>query len=73
MRFKKLDSDSAGALGVDEVPSLPGLRQNPLVQRAFEVFDTHPRVDFEEFMGLPVQCQETGGAEAGVCLQHLGH
>ncbi|XP_066110785.1 calcineurin subunit B type 2 [Saccopteryx bilineata] len=50
--FKKLDSDSSGALSVDEFMKLPELKENPLVQRVIEVFDTDGdgEVDFEEFI-----------------------
>ncbi|XP_003995756.1 calcineurin subunit B type 2 [Prionailurus viverrinus] len=51
-RFKKLDLDCSGSLSVDEFLSLPELRQNPLVQRVIDVFDTdgNGEVDFEEFV-----------------------
>ncbi|MBW00288.1 Calcineurin subunit B type 1, partial [Eschrichtius robustus] len=51
-RFKKLDSDSSGALSVVEFMSLPELQENPLVQRVTDVFDTdgNREVDFGEFI-----------------------
>ncbi|KAM8801520.1 calcineurin subunit B type 2 [Rhynchonycteris naso] len=50
--FKKLDLDSSGALSVDEFMKLPELKENPLVQRVIEIFDTdgNGEVDFEEFI-----------------------
>lgn len=47
-RFKKLDLDDSGELSVEEFMSLPELRQNPLVQRVIEIFDTdgNGEVDF---------------------------
>lgn len=51
-RFKKLDLDSSGALSVKEFTSMPELRENPLVQRVIDVFDTDGdgQVDFREFI-----------------------
>ncbi|XP_004471332.1 calcineurin subunit B type 2 [Dasypus novemcinctus] len=51
-RFRKLDLDHSGSLSVEEFLSLPGLQQNPLVQRVVDVFDTdgNGEVDFREFI-----------------------
>uniref|UniRef100_A0A8C9BQC0 EF-hand domain-containing protein n=1 Tax=Phocoena sinus TaxID=42100 RepID=A0A8C9BQC0_PHOSS len=51
-RFKKLDSDSSGALSMEEFMSLPELQENPLAQRVTVVFDTdgNREVDFGEFI-----------------------
>ncbi|XP_076996721.1 calcineurin subunit B type 2 [Tamandua tetradactyla] len=51
-RFRKLDLDHSGSLSVEEFLSLPGLQQNPLVQRVVDVFDTdgNGEVDFKEFI-----------------------
>lgn len=51
-RFKKLDADNSGTLTSDEFLAIPGLEQNPLVQRVISVFDTdgNDSVDFREFV-----------------------
>ncbi|ESO06259.1 hypothetical protein HELRODRAFT_65068 [Helobdella robusta] len=51
-RFRKLDLDGSGSLSIDEFMSLPELKQNPLVQRVIEIFDTdgNGEVDFKEFI-----------------------
>ncbi|KAM4876610.1 calcineurin subunit B type 2 [Thomomys bottae] len=50
--FKKIDLDKSGALSVEEFMSLPQLRQNPLVKRVIDIFDTdgNGEVDFREFI-----------------------
>jgi len=51
-RFLKLDSDSSGKLSLQELLSLPELRNNPLVRRVTDVFDKDGSgdVDFMEFL-----------------------
>ena len=50
-RFKKLDIDNSGALSIEEFMSLPELKQNPLVQRVIDIFDSdgNGEVDFKGF------------------------
>ncbi|XP_055461399.1 calcineurin subunit B type 2 [Psammomys obesus] len=50
--FKKLDLDKSGTLSVEEFMSLPELKQNPLVGRVIDIFDTdgNGEVDFHEFI-----------------------
>ncbi|XP_012371634.1 calcineurin subunit B type 2 [Octodon degus] len=50
--FKKLDVDKSGTLSVEELMSLPELRNNPLAKRVIDVFDTdgNGEVDFNEFI-----------------------
>jgi len=51
-RFKKLDKDSNNSLCVEELLALPELKENPLVQRVVQVFDTNNsgELDFTEFV-----------------------
>ncbi|XP_063712226.1 calcineurin subunit B type 2-like [Symsagittifera roscoffensis] len=51
-RFQKLDLDNSGTLSLDEFMSLPELRQNPLVQRVLDIFDSDEsgEIDFKEFI-----------------------
>ena len=54
-RFRKLDEDRSGSISVGEFVSIPELKENPLVKRIVEVFDSDHdgEVDFKEFvMGL---------------------
>ncbi|XP_006145623.1 calcineurin subunit B type 2 [Tupaia chinensis] len=50
--FKKMDLDKSGSLSSEEFMSLPGLQQNPLVQRVIDIFDVdgNGEVDFKEFI-----------------------
>merc|ERR1712242_600508 len=51
-RFRKLDKDSSDTLCVEEFLALPELKENPLVQRVVQVFDTNNsgELDFTEFV-----------------------
>ena len=51
-RFKKIDLDNSGTLSIEEILRLPELQQNPLVNRALEIFDTdgNKELDFKEFI-----------------------
>lgn len=51
-RFRKLDKDSNESLCVEEFLALPELKENPLVQRVVQVFDTNNsgELDFTEFV-----------------------
>ncbi|XP_075250695.1 calcineurin subunit B type 1-like [Convolutriloba macropyga] len=51
-RFQKLDLDNSGTLSLEEFMSLPELRQNPLVQRVLDIFDSDEsgEIDFKEFI-----------------------
>jgi len=51
-RFRKLDSQHAGSLGLQDFLDVPDLEHNPLVQRVVASFDTDHsgRVDFYEFI-----------------------
>jgi len=51
-RFRKLDKDHSGTLSMDEIMSIPGLKENPLVERVMQVFDTdgNKELDFTEFL-----------------------
>ena len=40
-RFRKLDKDASETLCVEEFLALPELKENPLVQRVVQVFDTN--------------------------------
>lgn len=51
-RFKKLDSDSSGALSVEEFMSLPELQENPLAQRVTVVFDTDGNREVVKNLGV---------------------
>jgi len=50
--FKKLDKDASETLCVEEFLALPELKENPLVQRVVQVFDTNKsgELDFSEFV-----------------------
>ncbi|XP_047379620.1 calcineurin subunit B type 2 [Sciurus carolinensis] len=63
--FKKLDFNKSGALSVDEFMSLPELRQNPLVKRVIDIFDTdgNGEVDFTEFIRGTSQFSVKGDEE----------
>ena len=39
-RFQKLDIDKSGSISVGEFLSVPELKENPLVQRVVDVFDS---------------------------------
>lgn len=51
-RFKKLDVDSSGTISVGEFLSVPELKENPLVKRVVDVFDSDlsGEIDFKEFV-----------------------
>lgn len=51
-KFKKLDQDGNGSLGVEEILSLPQLAKNPLVMRVLDIFDTdkNGEIDLREFL-----------------------
>lgn len=54
-RFMKLDKDQSGTIDKEEFMVIPGLANNPLVQRVIDIFDEDGGgdVDFKEFlMGL---------------------
>merc|ERR1739848_57875 len=54
-RFQKLDVDRSGSISIGEFVSVPELKENPLVKRVVEIFDSDldGEVDFKEFvMGL---------------------
>lgn len=54
-RFMKLDKDQSGTIDKEEFMVIPGLSNNPLVQRVIDIFDDDGGgdVDFKEFlMGL---------------------
>jgi len=54
-RFDKLDLDHSGAISVGEFVQVPELKENPLVKRVVDIFDSdlNGEVDFKEFvMGL---------------------
>ncbi len=59
-RFKKLDKNHSGTLELDELLSLPGLQNNPLVKRVVDVFDVNQSgsIDFHEFiLALSIFCK----------------
>ncbi|XP_059079294.1 calcineurin subunit B type 1-like isoform X1 [Tigriopus californicus] len=51
-RFHKLDLDRSGSISVKEFLSVPELKENPLLQRVVDVFDSDlsGEVDFKEFV-----------------------
>uniref|UniRef100_A0A6G3MIN5 Calcineurin subunit B type 1 (Trinotate prediction) n=1 Tax=Henneguya salminicola TaxID=69463 RepID=A0A6G3MIN5_HENSL len=51
-RFSKIDTDQSGSLTKDEILSIPGLKQNPLVDRVLDVFDVdrNGEIDLNEFI-----------------------
>eukprot|EP01012_Entosiphon_sulcatum_P020026 TRINITY_DN2499_c1_g1_i5.p1 TRINITY_DN2499_c1_g1~~TRINITY_DN2499_c1_g1_i5.p1 ORF type:complete len:172 (-),score=36.49 TRINITY_DN2499_c1_g1_i5:53-568(-) len=51
-RFRKLDADGNGEISREEFHSIPGLSQNPLLERVLTIFDTdgNASVDFREFI-----------------------
>lgn len=51
-RFQKLDLDRSGSISVGEFLSVPELKENPLVKRVVDVFDSDESggVDFKEFV-----------------------
>merc|ERR1739848_521106 len=54
-RFQKLDVGRSGSISIGEFVSVPELKENPLVKRVVEIFDSDldGEVDFKEFvMGL---------------------
>jgi len=64
-RFRKLDTNGSGSLTPDELMSLPTLKQNPLVQRVVDTFDTdgNGEVDFNEFIqGLSIFSAKSGSS-----------
>lgn len=70
-RFRKLDEDRSGSISIGEFVSIPELKENPLVKRLVEVFDSDQdgEVDFKEFVtGL---AQFKGGDNEDRRLQFL--
>jgi len=64
-RFRKLDTNGSGSLTPDELTSLPALKQNPLVKRVVETFDTdgNGELDFQEFIqGLSIFSAKSGAS-----------
>ncbi|XP_028717067.1 calcineurin subunit B type 2 [Peromyscus leucopus] len=63
--FRKLDVDKSGSLSRDEFMSLPELKQNPLVTRVIDIFDTdgNGEVDFHEFVQGTSQFSVKGDEE----------
>lgn len=64
-RFRKLDTNGSGSLTPDELLSLPALKQNPLVKRVVDTFDTdgNGEVDFKEFIkGLSIFSAKSGAS-----------
>lgn len=51
-RFQKLDLDRSGSISVGEFLSVPELKENPLVKRVVDIFDSDlsGEVDFKEFV-----------------------
>lgn len=51
-RFHKLDLDRSGSISVGEFLSVPELKENPLVKRVVDVFDSDlsGELDFKEFV-----------------------
>ncbi|KAF0985955.1 hypothetical protein HZS_3365 [Henneguya salminicola] len=47
-----IDTDQSGSLTKDEILSIPGLKQNPLVDRVLDVFDVdrNGEIDLNEFI-----------------------
>ena len=55
-RFHKLDLDRSGSISIGEFVSVPELKENPLVKRVVEIFDSDldGEVDFKgEFFSQP--------------------
>ncbi|KII65985.1 Calcineurin subunit B [Thelohanellus kitauei] len=52
LRFSRIDTDQSGSLTKDEILNIPGLKQNPLVGRVLEVFDSdrNGEIDLKEFI-----------------------
>jgi len=51
-RFHKLDLDRSGTISIGEFVSVPELKENPLVKRVVDIFDSdlNGEVDFKEFV-----------------------
>jgi len=51
-RFHKLDLDRSGSISIGEFVSVPELKENPLVKRVVDIFDSdlNGEVDFKEFV-----------------------
>jgi len=51
-RFQKLDMDKSGSISIGEFVSVPELKENPLVKRVVDIFDSdlNGEVDFKEFV-----------------------
>lgn len=51
-RFQKLDVDRSGSISIGEFVSVPELKENPLVKRVVDIFDSdlNGEVDFKEFV-----------------------
>ena len=48
-RFQKLDMDKSGSISIGEFISVPELKENPLVKRVADIFDSdlNGEVDFK--------------------------
>ena len=48
-RFQKLDVDRSGSISIGEFVSVPELKENPLVKRVVDIFDSdlNGEVDFK--------------------------
>ena len=53
-RFNKIDNDQSGSLTLAELKRIPGLEENPLLNRFFSIVDkdNNGEIDFQEF----IQC-----------------
>merc|ERR1712025_1166649 len=73
-RFRKLDKDSNESLCVEEFLALPELKENPLVQRVVQVFDTNNsgELDFTEFVrGLAMFTTKNIDRDGFICNKEL--
>ncbi|KAM6169475.1 calcineurin subunit B type 2 [Rhynchocyon petersi] len=63
--FRKMDLDKSGTLSVDEFLLMPELRNNPLLGRIIDLFDTdgNGEVDFREFITGASQFSVRGAEE----------
>merc|ERR1719427_1492237 len=66
LRFRKIDADRSGSISKEEFMTLPGLDQNPLVQRVVDIFDAdgNGEVDFQEFIEGMSQFSVRGNEES---------
>ena len=56
-RFHKLDLDRSGSISIGEFVSVPELKENPLVKRVVEIFDSDldGEVDFKGKLSLMIK------------------